>query len=97
MAENEEWAYRPGQLVFAKQHTFADGKTALVAYALAPEGSSISSTLIEVTPKELMIACNALNEVCNGVGLGDEFETRMGSTVNAARSLLDRLLSILGK
>jgi hypothetical protein len=31
-----------------------------------------------------MIVNNALNEVCNGIDLEGEFETRMGCTIQAA-------------
>lgn len=51
------------------------------------------TTSVNLAPGELRIVCNALNEVCNGVGLGEEFETRMGSTVEAVRDLLARLLA----
>ncbi len=55
------------------------------------QDASISSIRVELTPEELRIICNALNEICNGVGLDDEFETRIGTTVEAARKLLSRL------
>jgi hypothetical protein len=46
---------------------------------------------IELSQDELRIICIALNEVCNGVELGDEFEARIGSTVDTSRNLLARL------
>ena len=46
---------------------------------------------IELSQDELRIICNFQNEVCNGVGLGDEFEARIGSTVDTSRNLLARL------
>jgi hypothetical protein len=91
MPDDEEWAFKPGQKVIVRHHVFSDGKSGLVADGLAIEEASIPSACVELASDELMVICNALNEVCNGVGLGDEFETRMGSTVDAARNLLARL------
>ena len=90
MADDEEWAFKPGELVVVRQHILSDGKSGLVADRLAIEGC----IRVELTPDELRIICNALNEVCNGVGLGDEFETRIGSTVDTSRNLLARLSSL---
>jgi hypothetical protein len=84
---DEEWAFKPGELVIVGQQVFSDGKSGSVADRLAIEGCLHA----ELTPDELRIICNALNEVCNGVGLGDEFETRMGGTVEVSRNLLARL------
>jgi hypothetical protein len=47
--------------------------------------------IIELTNDELGIINNALNEVCNGVDLQGEFETRMGCTLFEARQLLARI------
>jgi hypothetical protein len=49
------------------------------------------SISVNFAPEELRIVCNALNEVCNGLDLRDEFETRIGSTLDAAQELLARL------
>lgn len=87
MPDDEEWAFKPGELVVVRQHVFSDGKSGLVADRLAIE----ACIRVELTPDELRIICNALNEVCNGAGLGDEFETRIGSTVDFSRDLLARL------
>jgi hypothetical protein len=87
MPDDEEWAFKPRELVVVRQHVFSDGKSGLVADRLAIEGC----IRVELAPEELRIICNALNEVCNGVGLGDEFETRIGSTVDFTRDLLARL------
>ena len=46
---------------------------------------------IELTNDELAIINNALNEVCNGIDLQGEFETRMGCTLFEARHLLNRI------
>jgi hypothetical protein len=39
----------------------------------------------------LGIINNALNEVCNGIDLEGEFDTRMGCTVEEARKLLAKI------
>jgi len=46
---------------------------------------------VELTRDELGIINNALNEVCNGVDLDGEFDTRMGCTVEEARDLLAKI------
>jgi hypothetical protein len=43
--------------------------------------------LVELTKDELGIINNALNEVCNGIDLEGEFDTRMGCTVEEARAV----------
>jgi len=46
---------------------------------------------VELTPHELIIINNALNEVCNGMALNGEFSTRMGCSLDEARELLDKI------
>ena len=46
---------------------------------------------LELTKDELGIINNALNEVCNGVDLEGEFDTRMGCTLREARQLLAKI------
>ncbi len=46
---------------------------------------------VELTTDELVIINNALNEVCNGIHLVGEFDTRMGCTVEHARELLAKI------
>jgi hypothetical protein len=46
---------------------------------------------IELANDELLIINNALNEVCNGIHLEDEFHTRMGCSVDEARALLAKI------
>jgi hypothetical protein len=46
---------------------------------------------VELTKDELGIINNALNEVCNGIDLEGEFDTRMGCTVAEARELLAKI------
>jgi hypothetical protein len=48
---------------------------------------------LSVSEEELILLCNALNEVCNGLDV-DEFDTRMGATLDKARQLLDDLSKI---
>ena len=47
--------------------------------------------IVELTKEELGIINNALNEVCNGIDLKGEFDTRMGCTVEEARMLLAKI------
>jgi hypothetical protein len=49
------------------------------------------SMKVELTKDELGIINNALNEVCNGIDLEGEFDTRMGCTVEEARALLAKI------
>jgi hypothetical protein len=49
---------------------------------------SNSVVLVELTSNEIGTINNALNEVCNGINLEGEFDTRMGCTVEEARHLL---------
>jgi hypothetical protein len=46
------------------------------------------AALVELTSAEIITISNALNEVCNGIQLEGEFDTRIGCTVEDARSLL---------
>jgi hypothetical protein len=46
---------------------------------------------VELVKDELEIINNALNEVCNGIHLEGEFETRMGCSVEEARALLAKI------
>jgi hypothetical protein len=52
------------------------------------------SISVDLAPEDLRTICNALNEVCNGLELQREFETRIGSSLDAARNLLARLGAI---
>jgi len=48
--------------------------------------------LLRLTTEELVWLNNALNEVCNGVAIGDsEFATRLGGSREELRGLLSRL------
>jgi hypothetical protein len=47
--------------------------------------------LVELTKDELCIINNALNEVCNGIDLEGEFDTRMGCTVEEAQAVLAKI------
>jgi hypothetical protein len=46
------------------------------------------TALVELTRDDLLTINNALNEVCNGIHLEGEFDTRMGCSVEEARGLL---------
>jgi hypothetical protein len=46
---------------------------------------------VELTKDELGIINNALNEVCNGIDLEGEFDSRMGCTIDEARKLLAKI------
>jgi hypothetical protein len=60
------------------------------------KGVANSMAVIELNSDEIGILNNALNEVCNGINLEGEFDTRMGCTVEEARHLLDEI-NKLGK
>jgi hypothetical protein len=49
---------------------------------------------IELTKDELGMISNALNEVCNGIHLEGEFDTRMGCTVEEGRELLEKIRTL---
>lgn len=55
-----------------------------------------STVVIELNSDEIGILNNALNEVCNGISLEGEFDTRIGCTVEEARHLLAEI-NKLGK
>jgi hypothetical protein len=46
---------------------------------------------VELTKNDLDIINNALNEVCNGIDLRGEFDTRMGCPFEDARELLAKI------
>lgn len=46
---------------------------------------------VELSEEELKIINNALNEVCNGIQLEGEFDTRMGCNVEEARAVLAKI------
>lgn len=52
---------------------------------------------VELTIDELGIINNALNEVCNGIHLEGEFDTRISCTAEAARELLTKIHSLASK
>jgi hypothetical protein len=51
----------------------------------------MDAMLVELTTDELDIINNALNEICNGIDLEGEFDTRMGCTVEQARAVLTKI------
>jgi hypothetical protein len=86
--DDEEWLYKPGQEVLVEQRVFSDGKC---GWAVASKASSLP---VGLTHEELDIVQNALNEICNGIALGEEFETRIGSNLADARALLAKISGI---
>jgi hypothetical protein len=86
--EYEEWAYGAGRDVTVEEHVFQNGECGLVAVGAAPPGR------LDLTLEEVCIVQNALNEICNGIDLGDEFETRIGVTISTARGLLERVAAL---
>jgi hypothetical protein len=74
--------------------SFSTATPVLDSYAEAVAGSIMrlrQSMKVELTKDELEIINNALNEVCNGIDLEGEFDTRMGCTVEEARELLAKI------
>ncbi len=55
------------------------------------------SAILEFDNEELTTLNNALNEVCNGIDLRGEFETRIGTTREKAQALLGALHSLMSK
>jgi len=52
---------------------------------------AIHHAIPTVAISQIGIINNALNEVCNGIDLEGEFDTRMGCTVAEARELLAKI------
>jgi hypothetical protein len=61
------------------------------------KSSNEKSATVELTTDELHVLNNALNEVCNGIHLEDEFSTRMGCSLEEARELLKEIHGFLSK
>ena len=85
--DNEEWVYRTGQEVAVEERVFVEGERGLVAVGAAAHAR------LDLTLEEVCIVQNALN---NGLDLQNEFETRIGATLAAARALLERVAAIRG-
>ncbi len=86
--DNEEWVYRTGQEVAVEERVFVEGERGLVAVGPAAHAR------LDLTLEEVCIVQNALNEVCNALDLRDEFETRIGAPLVAARALLERVAAV---
>ncbi len=71
--DNEEWGYRTGQEVAVEELVFVEGERGLVAVGAAAHAR------LDLTLEEVCIVQNALNEVCNGLDLQNEFENRIGA------------------
>jgi hypothetical protein len=52
---------------------------------------------MSLTREELIAINNALNEVCNGIELQGEFDTRMGCSVEEAREILRITNTLISK
>jgi hypothetical protein len=50
---------------------------------------------VQLPLREVLIINNALNEVCNGIHLEGEFDTRIGCSVDEARRLLGAVSKLL--
>jgi hypothetical protein len=61
------------------------------------DGTSPRTYLPELTTDELRIISNALNEVCNGIDLDGEFETRMGVPRERVLVLLSDIQAAIGE
>ena len=83
--EDENWLYKTGQNVLVEQRVFSDGKCGFAVTGQAP------SLPVWLTSQEVAIVQNALNAICNGIALGDEFETRIGSKLADALTLLKKI------
>ena len=55
--------------------------------------SSNQSITLRLSPDEVIILSNALNEICNGIAIS-EFETRIGYTREDVETLLAELRQI---
>jgi hypothetical protein len=82
------WVYRTGQEVAVDERVFVEGERGLVAVGAAAHAR------LDLTLEEVCIIRNALNEVCNGLDLQNEFETRIGATLVAARALLECVVAV---
>jgi hypothetical protein len=52
---------------------------------------------IAISSDELLIINNALNEVCNGIDLRGEFDTRMGCNLQEATRLLEAVHALVSE
>jgi len=60
------------------------------------DGGAVRSAKVELTPDELLIITNALNEVCNGLEM-PEFSTRIGADRAEALELLREMSASYGE
>jgi len=82
------WRDRETVQLFIKEQ---DEELFTLRYCASPKSATVT---VDFTPEELRIICNALNEVCHGVDLHGEFETRIAATMDEGRRLLARLLHV---
>ena len=83
--EQAPWREREAVQLFVREQ---EEESFTVRYSGLQKSTGVP---VHLATKELRIICNALNEICNGVDLHGEFETRVGSGVEAARGLLAKL------
>lgn len=83
--EQAPWREREAVQLFVKEQ---EEERFTVCYSGVETNTSVG---VQLATEELRIICNALNEVCNGIDIHGEFETRIGSGVEVARGLLARL------
>jgi hypothetical protein len=86
--EQAPWREREAVQLFLKEQ---EEELFTVRYKGAEDNTGMC---VQLNTEELRTICNALNEACNGIGLYGEFETRMGCSVERARALLTKLVSI---
>jgi hypothetical protein len=55
------------------------------------ERTENNSAIVQLSRHELVILNNALNEICNGIDLGDEFSTRIGAETPEVAVLLSEV------
>jgi hypothetical protein len=65
------------------------------SYLMKIKVAHTASALVELTLEELVVINNALNEVCNGIRIENEFYTRMGCTVESASELLAEINQLI--
>jgi hypothetical protein len=83
--EQAPWRDKEMVPVFVKEQ---EQEEFLLRFSGRTQGPSVT---VELTKDELGIVNNALNELCNGIQLDGEFDTRMGCTVEEARALLAKI------
>lgn len=68
--------------------------TILLNNDMKTEKKTVGAATITLSVSELITINNALNEVCNALHV-DEFQTRIGATIEEARELLSSINQVL--